>query len=189
MPSDSKPVVAILMGSHSDHPTMEETEKLLERFQVPYVTRVTSAHRAARRTHELTAELERGGVRIFVVGAGLAAHLAGAVAGVTTRPVIGVPMAGGSLQGVDALYSTVQMPSGIPVATMAIGKHGAKNAAILAVEILALEDPTLRDRLLAYREELERSVEEGDREVSESGEVTSEDVSDAISKLTPEGER
>ena len=120
MPSDSKPVVAILMGSHSDHPTMEETEKLLERFQVPYVTRVTSAHRAARRTHELTAELERGGVRIFVVGAGLAAHLAGAVAGVTTRPVIGVPMAGGSLQGVDALYSTVKMPSGIPVATMAI---------------------------------------------------------------------
>ena len=139
---------------------------MLDKFGVPYVTRISSAHRAPKKTHKLAETLEEDGIRVFVVGAGLAAHLAGAIASVTTLPVIGVPIGGGSLQGVDALYSTVQMPSGIPVATMAIGKHGARNAAIMAVEILALHDDELRARLRAHREEMNRSIEEKDREVA-----------------------
>ncbi|MBD3349811.1 MAG: 5-(carboxyamino)imidazole ribonucleotide mutase [Candidatus Eisenbacteria bacterium] len=188
MPKERKPLVAVLMGSDSDYETMQETEKLLDRFDVPYATHVTSAHRAAKRTHRIVEELEERGVRVFIVGAGLAAHLAGAVAAVTTLPVIGVPMASGSLEGVDALYSTVQMPSGVPVATMAIGGHGAKNAAVLAAEIVALQDPKLREKLTAYREEMERSVEEKDRQISGARELSAESVSDAIKELTPEGE-
>jgi 5-(carboxyamino)imidazole ribonucleotide mutase len=166
MGSAYNPLVAVIMGSHSDLPTMRESETMLDRFGVPYVTRISSAHRAAKKTHKLAEDLEAEGIRVFIVGAGLAAHLAGAIASVTTRPVIGVPMGGGNLEGVDALYSTVQMPSGIPVATMAIGKHGARNAAILAVQILALEDEELAARLRQHREEMELAIEEKDREVS-----------------------
>ncbi len=183
-----RPLVAVVMGSDSDRPTMQETEKMLEELGVPYVTRISSAHRAPRKTHELAEKLESEGIKVVVVGAGLAAHLAGAIASVTTLPVIGVPMAGGSLQGVDALYSTVQMPSGIPVATMAIGKHGAKNAAIMAAEILALSDPELAGRLRTYREDLERSVDEKDKALSgdPDGGITADSVSDAIKGLTGE---
>jgi 5-(carboxyamino)imidazole ribonucleotide mutase len=185
MSNDRNPLVAILMGSDSDLPTMQETGKMLDRFGVPYVTRITSAHRSPRMTHEIVAALEAGGVEVFVVGAGLAAHLAGAVAGITARPVIGVPIGGGSLQGVDALYSTVQMPGGVPVATVAIGRHGAKNAGVLAVQILALKDKELRDKLVAFKEELARSVEEKDRK------LTSELQSAArtIGELTREGKQ
>ncbi len=181
MDSTGKPTVAIVMGSDSDLPTMREAGKMLERFGVPYVTRISSAHRAPKKTHKLAETLEEEGIRVFIVGAGLAAHLAGAIASVTTLPVIGVPMGGGSLQGVDALYATVQMPSGIPVATMAIGKHGAKNAAIMAAEILALQDAELAARLRAHREEMERSVDEKDREVSSGS------MSKAALGLTGEG--
>ena len=166
MNDNSKPLVAILMGSDSDLPTMSETGKMLDRFGIAYATRITSAHRSPRKTHELVATLEAEGVQLFVVGAGLAAHLAGVVASITARPVIGVPMGTGSLQGVDALYSTVQMPGGVPVATMAIGKQGARNAGVLAAQILALQDEGLRDRLVAFKEELERSVEEKDRKLT-----------------------
>jgi 5-(carboxyamino)imidazole ribonucleotide mutase len=127
--------------------------------------------------------LEADGIEVFVVGAGLAAHLAGAIAAVTTLPVIGVPMEGGSLKGLDALYSTVQMPSGVPVATMSIGKHGAKNAAILAAEILALKDPDLKARLKDFKDELEKSVDEKDRAVAAEFEATAE----AVKGLTEEG--
>jgi len=166
MTNSKKPLVAILMGSDSDLPTMTEASKMLDKFGITYATHITSAHRSPRRTHELVATLEGGGVEVFVVGAGLAAHLAGVVASITVKPVIGVPMGGGNLQGVDALYSTAQMPGGVPVATMAIGKHGAKNAGVLAAQILALRDDGLRDRLTAFKEELERSVEEKDRKLT-----------------------
>ncbi len=163
MERDERPQVAIVMGSDSDLPTMRETEKMLEKLGVSYVTRITSAHRSPKRTHALAESFEDDGIEVVVVGAGLAAHLAGVIAGVTTLPVIGVPMEGGSLRGIDALYSTVQMPGGVPVATMSIGKHGAKNAGIFAAQILALKDASLRKRLKAFKEELERSVEEKDR--------------------------
>ncbi len=186
-----RPLVAVVMGSDSDRPTMQETERMLDELGVRYVTRISSAHRAPRKTHELAEKLESEGIKVVVVGAGLAAHLAGAIASVTTLPVIGVPMAGGSLQGVDALYSTVQMPSGIPVATMAIGKHGAKNAAIMAAEILALSDAELAERIRKYRTDLERSVEEKDRALSGKSEeeLTADTVSDAIRGLAREGDR
>jgi len=166
-----KPQVAVVMGSDSDLPTMRETGKMLDRLGVPYVTRITSAHRAPRKTSALAESLEAEGIEVFVVGAGLAAHLAGAIASVSTLPVIGVPMEGGSLKGLDALYSIVQMPSGVPVATMSIGKHGAKNAGIMAAEILALKNPTLKERLRSYKEELERSVDEKDRRLTEEDEI------------------
>lgn len=172
--SGSRPLVAVVMGSDSDYPTMREAEKMLEEFGVPHVTRISSAHRAPKKTTALAETLEEEGIEVFIVGAGLAAHLAGAIASVSTRPVIGVPLEGGSLRGLDALYSIVQMPSGVPVATMAIGKPGAKNAAILAAEILALSRPDLRQRLRDYKEALERSVEEKDRELA-VGSDTGED--------------
>ncbi len=183
MTNSKKPLVAILMGSDSDLPTMQETGKMLDKFGIAYATRITSAHRSPRKTHELVAELDRDGVQVFVVGAGLAAHLAGVVASFTARPVIGVPMGGGSLQGVDALYSTVQMPGGVPVATMAIGRHGAKNAGVLAAQILALQDEGLRDRLVAFKEELERSVEEKDRKLT----AELRGAAGAVGELTREG--
>lgn len=163
---DGRPLVAIVIGSDSDHPTMRETERMLEDLGVPYVTRISSAHRAPKRTTALVETLEAEGIEVFIAGAGLAAHLAGAIASVSTLPVIGVPMESGSLRGLDALYSIVQMPPGVPVATMAIGKPGAKNAAILAAEILALGRPDLRQRLRDYKKALERSVEEKDRELA-----------------------
>jgi 5-(carboxyamino)imidazole ribonucleotide mutase len=182
MNTRAKPLVAILMGSDSDLSTMSETAKVLESFGVPHTIRITSAHRSPRMTHAIVETLEAEGVRVFVVGAGLAAHLAGVVAGITAKPVIGVPMGGGSLQGVDALYSTVQMPGGVPVATMAIGRHGAKNAGVLAAQILALEDEELGGRLRTYKEDLERSVEEKDRK------LTAEFAGDgAVGELTREG--
>jgi phosphoribosylaminoimidazole carboxylase PurE protein len=183
MASAYKPLVAVLMGSDSDRPTMGETEKLLGRFGIGCVTRITSAHRSPKKTHAIVEALEEDGIEIFIVGAGLAAHLAGAVAAVTTLPVIGVPMEGGALKGLDALYSTVQMPSGVPVATMSIGKHGAKNAAILAAQILALKDADLRSRLKEYKAELESSVEEKDRAVAAEFEATAE----AVKGLSEEG--
>ena len=183
MSKGKRPLVAVLMGSDSDLPTMQETGKMLDKFGVSYDTRITSAHRSPKKTHELVATLEAEGVEVFVVGAGLAAHLAGVVASITTRPVIGVPMGGGSLQGVDALYSTVQMPGGVPVATMAIGRHGAKNAGVLAAQMLALQDEALRDRLKAFKKELERSVEEKDRKLT----AELRGAAGAVGELTREG--
>lgn len=166
--SEERPLVAVMMGSDSDLPIMGETANMLHRFGVPHVMRITSAHRSPKKTHDMVEALEREGVRVFVVGAGLAAHLAGVVASITSRPVIGVPIGGGSLQGADALYSTVQMPAGVPVATMAIGKHGARNAGVLAVQILAIGSPELESKLGAFKEELARTVDEKDANLTSS---------------------
>ncbi len=145
------PFVAVLMGSDSDLPVMDATLGILRTLRIPFEVKIRSAHRTPDATRDYVEDAERRGCAVFVCAAGLAAHLAGAVAGMTTRPVIGVPLDAGPLKGMDALLATVQMPGGIPVATVAIGKAGAKNAAWLAAQILALSDPRLNERLRAAR--------------------------------------
>jgi 5-(carboxyamino)imidazole ribonucleotide mutase len=147
----STPFVAILMGSDSDLPAMQTTLDTLDQLQVPYEVKITSAHRTPDATHHYVTDADKRGCAVFIGAAGLAAHLAGVVASLTIKPVIGVPMDGGPLKGQDALLSTVMMPGGIPVATVAIGKAGAKNAAYLAAQILALGDSDLADRVKAER--------------------------------------
>jgi 5-(carboxyamino)imidazole ribonucleotide mutase len=156
------PQVLIMMGSDSDLPVMQEAAEMLIKFGVSYEIRISSAHRSPARTMTLASEAAGRGIRIIIAGAGMAAHLAGVVAAKTTLPVIGVPMPGGALNGMDALYSTVQMPGGIPVATMAIGKAGAKNAGIFAIQILALTDERLAKALNDYRAAMDRDVEAKD---------------------------
>ncbi len=148
----SKPFVAILMGSDSDLPAMQATISILKSFDVTYEVRIHSAHRTPEATHEYVTDAEKRGCQVFICAAGLAAHLAGAVSAITVRPVIGVPMDGGPLKGQDALLSTVMMPGGIPVATVAIGSAGAKNAAYLAVQIMAIADEDLAQELRDERE-------------------------------------
>ncbi len=143
--------VAVLMGSGSDLPTMQATVEVLERLGVAHEVRITSAHRTPEATRTYVNDAASRGCAVFIAAAGLAAHLAGAVAAETTRPVIGVPMEAGPLSGLDALLSTVQMPGGIPVATVAIGKAGARNAAWLAAQILAVGDARLTEALEAER--------------------------------------
>lgn len=157
-----KPQVLIVMGSDSDLPVMEEAAKVLKDFGVPWEMRISSAHRCPHRTATLASEAAGRGIKVIIAGAGMAAHLAGVIAAETTLPVIGVPIGGGPLNGVDALYSTVQMPAGIPVATVAIGKSGAKNAGILAVQMLALADSALGEKLSAYKEKMAGEVEAKD---------------------------
>ena len=135
--------VAILMGSDSDWPCMQNTLAILKDLGIRAEVKVTSAHRTPAATHEFVKDAESRGCAVFICAAGLAAHLAGAVAGLTTKPVIGVPMDGGPLKGQDALLSTVQMPAGVPVATVAIGKAGAKNAAYLAAQMIGIADPAI----------------------------------------------
>jgi phosphoribosylaminoimidazole carboxylase PurE protein len=150
----SKPEVAVVMGSKSDMPVMERTCRTLEQLGIGYTVLVLSAHRTPDKTREFARSAARRGIKIIIAGAGMAAHLAGAIAAGTLLPVIGVPLPGSHLNGVDALYSTVQMPSGVPVATMAIGPAGATNAAVFAAEMLALSDRDLKKRLDAYRKGL-----------------------------------
>ncbi len=138
--------VVIMMGSKSDMAVMEKAADILKDFGVSFEVHVTSAHRSPARTAQIIDKAHGAGVKVFIAAAGLAAHLAGVVASHTDKPVIGVPMDGGSLQGIDALLSTVQMPGGVPVAGMAIGSHGAKNAAYMAVRILALSNPELAEK-------------------------------------------
>ena len=143
----TQPFVAILMGSDSDLPTMQATFDVLKSFGIRYEVRIHSAHRTPQATHDYVTGAEQRGCQVFIAAAGLAAHLAGAVSAITVRPVIGVPMDGGPLKGQDALLSTVQMPGGIPVATVAIGKAGAKNAGYLAAQIMAVSDAELAQKL------------------------------------------
>jgi phosphoribosylaminoimidazole carboxylase PurE protein len=143
--------VAILIGSKSDEATMQGCADYLARFGIPYELRVSSAHRNPDETAAFVKQAAGNGFSVIVAAAGMAAHLAGACAAHTILPVIGVPLEGSALNGVDALYSTVQMPAGIPVATVAIGSAGAKNAAVLAAEILALHDAGLREKLIQFR--------------------------------------
>jgi 5-(carboxyamino)imidazole ribonucleotide mutase len=161
----ASPLVGILMGSDSDLPTMGEAAKVLREFDIPFEIHVSSAHRTPDRVIRFARDAEKRGLRVLIAGAGGAAHLAGVTAAHTLLPVIGVPMEGGALHGLDALLSTVQMPGGIPVATVAIGKPGARNAGLLAVQILALTDPWLRRNLLASRRRMSAQVAEKDRQL------------------------
>jgi 5-(carboxyamino)imidazole ribonucleotide mutase len=156
--SESNYFVAVLMGSDSDLPVMEATLEVLGNFELPYEVRVNSAHRTPDAIRAYVKDAEARGCAVFIAAAGMAAHLAGAVAALTTRPVIGVPIDAGPLSGLDALLSTVQMPGGIPVATVAIGKVGAKNAAYLAAQILALGDSALSERVSDERRRQSEAV-------------------------------
>ncbi|HRU06501.1 MAG TPA: 5-(carboxyamino)imidazole ribonucleotide mutase [Candidatus Brocadiia bacterium] len=152
------PVVGVIMGSDSDWPVLSETAKLLAEFGVGFSVDVLSAHRTPDEAARWAATAEERGLKVLVAAAGGAAHLAGVVAGHTTLPVIGVPLAGWALDGLDSLLSMVQMPGGVPVATVSIGKAGARNAAILAVEILAISDASLRAKLAGYRAKMRAEV-------------------------------
>jgi 5-(carboxyamino)imidazole ribonucleotide mutase len=156
--SDTAPLVGILMGSKSDWDTMRQADEILTRFGVPHEARVLSAHRTPTLTAEYASTAVKRGLEVIIAGAGGAAHLAGVVAAHTLLPVIGVPIQS-ALNGLDSLLSTVQMPKGIPVATVAIGASGATNAALLAVAILAGSRPDLREKLRQYREELSAQVQ------------------------------
>ena len=151
--------VLILMGSDSDAPVMQAAAEVLDEFLIPWGMTVASAHRSPERVMRLIAEAPGRGVKAFIVGAGAAAHLAGVVAAHTTMPVIGVPIDSSALKGLDALLSTVQMPPGVPVATVSIGKPGATNAGVLAAQILAVGDPALAERLVAYKKKLADKVD------------------------------
>ncbi len=163
----SRSFAAILMGSDSDLPVMQATLDVFASLDIRYEVKITSAHRTPAATHAYVADADQRGAAVFIAAAGLAAHLAGTVAGLTLKPVIGVPLDAGPLQGMDALLSTVQMPGGIPVACVAIGNVGAKNAAYLAAQIMALSDPALADRLATEREANARVVLEKDAALQE----------------------
>ena len=154
--------VAVLMGSDSDLPMMQSTLDILDKFEIPHEVKITSAHRTPAATHEYVKDADARGCTVFIAAAGLAAHLAGTVAGLTLKPVIGVPLDAGSLHGMDSLLSTVQMPGGIPVACVAVGKAGAKNAAYLAAQIIALSDSELAAKLQNERDENAQTIKAKD---------------------------
>lgn len=158
-----QPLVGILMGSESDWPVMEGGARILKDFGIPFETRVLSAHRTPDTAKEYAERAHGRGVKVIIAGAGMAAHLAGVLAGCSPLPVIGVPIASGNLKGLDALFATVQMPSGVPVATVAIG--GAKNAAILAVQILATSNPDLLNQIVIYKKNMVGNVQKMDARV------------------------
>jgi phosphoribosylaminoimidazole carboxylase PurE protein len=151
--------VVVFIGSESDYEIVKDAIEILKKFEVPFALEITSAHRSPERTLRLVRQAEAEGAELFIAVAGKAAHLAGVVASHTVRPVIGVPVESGGLGGLDALLSTVQMPKGIPVATMGTGKTGAANAALLAVEILGLKYPALREKLVAHKTKMAAQVE------------------------------
>jgi len=153
-----KPLVGILMGSESDLPVMEKAAEILKEMGIPFEMEISSAHRLPEKTARYAKEARKRGIEVLIAGAGMAAHLAGVLASRTTLPVIGVPIKSGPLNGADALYSTVQMPTGIPVAT--VGIDGAKNAAYLACEILSIKYPEIEKRIEEFRSKMKKSLEE-----------------------------
>lgn len=154
------PPVAIIMGSRSDWPTMKRAAETLDRLGVAWAAKVVSAHRTPKRLYDFASGARAAGFKVIIAGAGGAAHLPGMAAAMTELPVLGVPVQSKALSGLDSLLSIVQMPGGVPVATLAIGEAGATNAGILAAQILALSDPDLAGRLASYREALTESVHE-----------------------------
>ncbi|MBI3353925.1 MAG: 5-(carboxyamino)imidazole ribonucleotide mutase [Nitrospirae bacterium] len=160
-----KPLVGIVMGSKSDKEIMEEAAKVLKEFGIPYEMTVASAHRSPKRTAEYASSAIERGIEVIIAGAGSAAHLAGVIASETILPVIGVPIDSSPLNGLDSLLSTVQMPGGIPVATMAIGKAGSKNAGIFAAQILGLKYPEILEKLTHYRKKLADDVAKAAKEL------------------------
>jgi phosphoribosylaminoimidazole carboxylase PurE protein len=163
----SKPVVSIVMGSDSDLEIMREAGKALDDFGIAYEMDVTSAHRSPDRSADFAKKAAERGIKVIIAGAGGAAHLAGVIAAHTILPVIGVPIPSTSLNGMDSLLSTVQMPAGIPVATVAIGKPGATNAGILAAQMIGLSDESIANRMHAHKEKLARGVEEKSKKLRE----------------------
>ena len=163
----SQPFVSVLMGSDSDLPIMEASFEILRKFNIPFEVKVTSAHRTPKATHDFVTDADKRGCAAFICAAGMAAHLAGAVSAATLKPVIGVPI-NGSLDGLDSLLSTVQMPGGIPVATVAIGKAGAKNAAYLAAQIIGVSDPDMHQKLIKERADNAASIIAKDAALQES---------------------
>ena len=163
--AEKTPQVGILMGSDSDLEVMREAEKRLDAFGIPYETRIMSAHRTPEKAAEYAATAEQRGLQVIICGAGAAAHLAGAIAANTTLPVIGIPIDSSSLKGLDALLATVQMPTGIPVGTMAIGKAGAANAGIFAAQIVARKSVDVAAKLSQAKKEMAAGVEERDRKL------------------------
>jgi len=160
-----KPLVAVVMGSDSDCDIMSGSSRILEKLGIPYEVHVMSAHRTPEKTMKFAKEASYRGLKVLIVGAGGAAHLPGVIAAMTLLPTLGVPIPSSPLHGIDSLLSILQMPSGVPVGTMAVGKAGAENAALMAAEILALGDERVRAELERYREELKKSVEKKDEEV------------------------
>ncbi|MFC1590351.1 5-(carboxyamino)imidazole ribonucleotide mutase [Candidatus Omnitrophota bacterium] len=163
-----KPIISIVMGSRSDLPTMNETSNVLKDYGVPFEVNVLSAHRTPEAVANFAKKAASRGVKVLIAGAGGAAHLAGVIASHTTLPVIGVPMESQALKGIDSLLSTVQMPSGVPVATVAIGKAGARNAALLALQILALSDKRIQKRLLGHKRSMAKAVKEANKGLSKT---------------------
>jgi phosphoribosylaminoimidazole carboxylase PurE protein len=161
----TQPRVGILMGSDSDLEVMREAEKRLDTFGISYETRILSAHRTPEKAAEYAATAQQRGLEVIICGAGAAAHLAGAIAANTTLPVIGIPIDSSSLNGLDALLATAQMPAGIPVATMAIGKAGAANAGIFAAQIVGRKDSAVAAKLEQFKKEMAAGVEERDRKL------------------------
>src|SRR5512139_2444289 len=162
----AKPVVGILMGSDSDLPVMQEAAAMLREFGIEYEMTIASAHRTPKKVLEYSMNADRRGIKVIIAGAGWAAHLAGVVASQTTLPVIGVPIDSSALKGIDALLSTVQMPGGVPVATMSLGKAGAKNAGVFAAQIIGTHDVKVANRLKVFKVEMERDVEDKARKIA-----------------------
>jgi 5-(carboxyamino)imidazole ribonucleotide mutase len=158
--NSGKPLVAILMGSKNDWETMQAAGKIFDEFSIPYEAKVASAHRSPELVAEYTKSAEKRGIEVMIGAAGLAAHLAGVIASMTLLPVLGVPMQGNAVGGLDALLAMAQMPGGVPVGTLAIGSHGAKNAALLAIRILANSRPDLREKLRAYHAKMAKQIED-----------------------------
>lgn len=158
--SSSQPLVGIVMGSASDAPTMHKAAQTLEALAIPYEMKIVSAHRTPDRAHAFATSASERGLKVIIAAAGMAAHLAGVMAALTHLPVLGVPMDGKLAGGLDALLATVQMPKGIPVGTLAVGSHGAVNAALLAAAILALGDDSIKHRLLEYRKQQSQDIPE-----------------------------
>ena len=164
--SNSSLQVAIIMGSDSDLPVVEASFSILESFGVKYTKNVMSAHRTPHDVMELIKRSEENGCKVFIAAAGMAAHLAGAVAAHSTKPVIGIPIESGGMGGIDSLLSTAMMPPGVPVATVAVGKSGAKNSAILAVQILAISDDELAQKLKDYKSNMREEVLDKDKKLN-----------------------
>ncbi len=167
MMEEKQAVVGLIMGSDSDWSTMQRCVAVLKMFDIPFEAHIMSAHRTPARAADYAAEAEKRGLQVLICAAGLAAHLAGVIAGHTILPVIGVPMKGGALDGLDALLATVQMPGGIPVATVALGNAGATNAGMLAAQILAISNFELRQRLHNYKVSMAEKVAEADMRLQE----------------------
>jgi phosphoribosylaminoimidazole carboxylase PurE protein len=163
---DGRPKVAIVMGSDSDLPVMKSAVKVMSKFNISFELKVLSAHRTPDAAHKFAETASQRGIKVIIAGAGGAAHLAGVLASRTTVPIIGVPMPTDRAGGIDSLFSIVQMPRGVPVATIGIGSSGAQNAALLAIQILALSDEELKTQLERFRSEMTESVEEADRRVN-----------------------